>query len=207
MFDNRLRELREKKNLNMKQAANQLGIPYTTYVGYEKNEREPNSETLVLLADFFECSTDYLIGRKKEPESNAIFLSSEHIRMIPVFNSVSAGFGTYADNNIVGYIPCYIESDSEAADTICINVTGDSMFPKIEDGDVIQVHRQPSVDSGQIAVVLLDGDEGLVKKVVYDSEKIELHSINPMYPIQVFEKDDMRRIRIVGLVRKIIKNA
>jgi transcriptional regulator with XRE-family HTH domain len=63
MFDDRLKKLREDKGLNMSQAAKQLNFSYTTYVSYEKNEREPNSETLIMLADFFECSTDYLIGR------------------------------------------------------------------------------------------------------------------------------------------------
>lgn len=71
MFDDRLRKMREQKNLNMRQTAQHLGVPYTTYVGYEKNEREPNSEILILLADFFDCSVDYLIGRKVSPKSDS----------------------------------------------------------------------------------------------------------------------------------------
>ena len=52
MLGEKLRELRTELNLNMKQASEKLGISYTTYVGYEKNEREPNSEALIKLADF-----------------------------------------------------------------------------------------------------------------------------------------------------------
>ena len=63
MLGEKLRELRTELNLNMKQASEKLGISYTTYVGYEKNEREPNSETLIKLADFYKCSVDYLIGK------------------------------------------------------------------------------------------------------------------------------------------------
>lgn len=59
----RLKELREAKKLNMRQAAMALEIPYTTYISYEKGDREPNSEMLILLAGFFNCSVDYLIGR------------------------------------------------------------------------------------------------------------------------------------------------
>ena len=59
----RLKELRERKGLNMRQTAISLGIPYTTYISYEKGEREPNSETLIMLADFFDSSIDYLLGR------------------------------------------------------------------------------------------------------------------------------------------------
>lgn len=63
MIGEKLRELRTGLNLNMKQASEKLGISYTTYVGYEKNEREPNSDTLIKLADFYKCSVDYLIGK------------------------------------------------------------------------------------------------------------------------------------------------
>lgn len=59
----RINELRAEMGLSMRQVAIKLGIPYTTYISYEKGDREPNSEMLIKLADFFECSIDYLIGR------------------------------------------------------------------------------------------------------------------------------------------------
>lgn len=75
MFEDRLKKLRIDKNLNMKQTAIALGMPYTTYVSYEKNEREPNSEVLIALGNFFNCSIDYLIGRSnsKDIQSSDIF--------------------------------------------------------------------------------------------------------------------------------------
>ena len=141
----------------------------------------------------------------KPVDSNAEFLSKNEIRIIPVFETVSAGFGAYASNEIIDYMPLYIESDYEAEETLCIKVKGDSMYPKIENGDIVQVHKQDSVDNGQIAVVLIDGDEGLVKKVFVYKDYIELISINPEYPPKRFEKEEMNRVEIVGLVRKIIK--
>lgn len=68
MFDDRLKKLRLETGLNMKQTAEKLGIPYTTYVGYEKNEREPNSEILDLIANYFNCTIDYLLGRTTKKE-------------------------------------------------------------------------------------------------------------------------------------------
>ena len=62
----RLKDLREERKLNMRQAAKALEIPYTTYISYVKGEREPNSEMLINLADFFNCSIDYLIGRSND---------------------------------------------------------------------------------------------------------------------------------------------
>ena len=121
--------------------------------------------------------------------------------MIPVFESVSAGIGTYADDQIVDYIPFRIVSESEAEETIAIRVTGDSMHPRIEDGDIIQVHKQDTVDNGDIAVILIDGDEAVVKRVLFGRNWIELQSINPNYPPRRFEGIELDRIRIVGLVK------
>ena len=60
---NRIKELRNKKGVSMRTAAHDLGIPYTTYVNYEHGTREPNSEMLIKLADYYRTSIDYMIGR------------------------------------------------------------------------------------------------------------------------------------------------
>ena len=174
---------------------------------------EPSLGKITLIANYLNTTAEYLTGETdtKEKastakgEGNAVFLENNKIYMIPLYESVSAGFGAGAIDNIIDYMPCYINNPSEASESLCIRVTGDSMFPKIEDGDIIQVHKQTSVDSGSIAVVLLDGDEGLVKKVIYGDDWVELHSINPMYPVQRFEGPEVLRLRVVGLVKKIIK--
>jgi len=59
----RIKELREARGLNMREAARLLNMPYTTYVNYEKGFREPTSEVLIQLADFYETSVDYIVGR------------------------------------------------------------------------------------------------------------------------------------------------
>lgn len=66
---NRLKELRQRCGLSMKEAAEKIGIPYTTYVNYEKSLREPNSEMLLKLAAFFGVTIDYLLGRTDTPYS------------------------------------------------------------------------------------------------------------------------------------------
>ena len=146
------------------------------------------------------------ISKKRPPVGNLDVVDPKFVRMVPLFESVSAGFGAYAADAIVGYVPTFIQTDGEADDALAIRVSGDSMYPKIEDGDIVIVHKQDSVDSNAIAVVLLDGDEGLVKRVEYGPDWIHLHSINPMYPVMKFKGEEVLRIRIVGKVSQIIKN-
>lgn len=137
--------------------------------------------------------------------SNINPLDHQNVYMIPVYENAAAGFGAYASDQIVDYMPLFIKSSSEASETICIRVSGDSMYPTIENGDIIQVHKQTSVDSGSVAVILLDGESGLVKRVCYGPTWIELQSINPMYAPMIFEGPEVERIQVVGLVKKVIK--
>ena len=131
-------------------------------------------------------------------------LPQNKIHMIPVFGSVAAGFGAYASSDIIEYIPLYIENDCDVENTICITVKGQSMYPKIEEGDRIVVRRQDSVDNGRIAVVMI-GDEAVVKRVEYEKNKLTLISINPEYPPRIIEGKDLEDVRIVGLVQEVMK--
>ena len=79
------------------------------------------------------------------------------------------------------------------------------MSPLIDDGSKILIRMQDSVDSGQIAVVLIDNEEAVVKKVEYGSDFITLISINPYYPPRRFEGSDVLRVRVVGVVKEVSK--
>lgn len=208
----RIESARTELNLTQEDLAKELGLNKSTIQRYETGQiKKIKLPVIHAMAKILNVNPSWLSDQSdnreavKPVDSNAEFLSKNEIRIIPVFETVSAGFGAYASNEIIDYMPLYIESDYEAEETLCIKVKGDSMYPKIENGDIVQVHKQDSVDNGQIAVVLIDGDEGLVKKVFVYKDYIELISINPEYPPKRFEKEEMNRVEIVGLVRKIIK--
>ena len=63
----RIKELRLKRNISMRQVAKDLDIPYTTYISYEKETHEPNFKMLIRIADYFDCSIDHLLGRTNDP--------------------------------------------------------------------------------------------------------------------------------------------
>lgn len=209
----RIKLLCSEKGYKQKFLFEQLQMSRGLFNDWKHKKSQPTNEVLVKISDILDTTPEYLRGEtgikaKKAPgiEPNAVFLEEKNIYMIPLFETVSAGLGEYAQNSIIDYVPLYITSQAEAQETMCLRVHGDSMFPKIEDGDIIQVYKQSSVDSGTIAVVLLDGEEGLVKRVEYGADWIELHSINPMYKTMRFEGRDVLRLEVIGAVKKIIKN-
>lgn len=204
----RMKQRREQLGLTLQYVADKLDVNRSSVMRWENGETSRIKLPIVeKMAQILQTSVPYLMGLDDSPaKPSLVVLDNKKIRMIPLYSSVSAGFGALAENYIEDYLPCLIEHDAEAEQTICIQVQGDSMFPKIEDGDIIQVRKQTSVESGALAVVLLDKTEGMVKKITYGKDWIELHSINPMYPVRRFEGKDVTRISVVGLVRKIIKN-
>lgn len=205
-FYNNLKSICKQKGISLSKVLTNCGLS-KSHGTYWKNGGLPKSDVVTKIADYLNVSVDSLFGRSIDLYSNIETLPTDKVFMIPVFENVSAGFGAYACSDIVEYFPLYINNPSDAKHTLCIKVTGDSMYPKIEDGDMIVVRKQESVDSGQMAVVMIDNEEGVVKKVNYGVDWIELISINPMYPPLRFEGEDVLRISVVGIVKQIIKNA
>lgn len=198
-----------KKNISQKEFCEFLQIPKQTPTDWKSGKSKSYLQLIPQIADFFEVSTDYLYGKETPAvsKSNYIELNDQKIYMIPIFETVSAGLGAFASDYISGYMPMYFDNGEDAKNSICIKVQGDSMYPKIEDGDIVLVRKQDSVDSGSIAVILIDNEEGVVKRIFYGNDWIELQSFNPTYKPMRFVKNDMNRITIIGEVKKIIKNA
>lgn len=204
---NRIEKSRKALGMTQEELASTLGLNKSTIQRYESGKIEKIKLPVIeAMANILGVRPEYLAAKSNSSESTIEVLPNSKIHMIPVFETVSAGFGAYASDYIIDYMPLYIANVSDVSDMMCIKVSGDSMYPKIEDGDIIVVRRQPYVNNGQIAVVLIDGEEGVVKKINAGKDFVELISINPMYPPRIFEGENTDRLNIVGLVRQIIKN-
>ena len=207
----RVKELRIKKDLTQLELAELLGYKSKSSVAHIENGRDIPRSMVVKLAEVLDTTPAYLMGwddtsPSKPDPPNAVRLPQEIVRMVPLYESVAAGFGAYADSSAVGIIPCCIESDWEAENSIGIKVKGDSMYPKIEDGDIVVVCKDMDYDDGQIVVARIDEDDAVVKRIHLYPTRLVLESINPEYQDRVFEREEMNRVHIEGVVRKIVKN-
>ena len=208
----RIRIAREKKGYSQADLAELVGYKSRSSINkIEKEGRDIPRSSIVKFAEVLGVSPSYLIGWEDEEKpkvtdsSELTMLPQENVRMIPVYESVSAGFGAYADDYVIDYMPLYIVNDEEAQNTMCIVVTGDSMYPKIEDGDKIQVVRQDWAENGQVVVALIDCENAVVKKLEYGDDFIRLISFNPEYAPREFKGSDCTRVRILGVVKTVIK--
>ena len=126
---------------------------------------------------------------------------------IPVYSQISAKQPNWSKENIIGHITdknTVKDYEKNIDEYYALQVTDDSMLPLLSKGDLVIVHSQDDVESGQTAVVLINGEEATVKKVIKTNEGIELHAMNPYYPIKKFTFEDMKNIpvKIIGRVKE-----
>lgn len=199
---------RKALGLTLEEVGNKVGVSKSTVKKWESGDiSNMRRDKIALLAKALRISPVELVSDDKDTKEATIEpIPTENIYMRPVYNSAAAGFNVLAQDTIVDYIPTFISVPSEQELYIWVNVVGDSMFPKIEEGDTLLIKRQESVDSGSIAVVLIDDEEASVKKVVYGDDWIELQSFNPYYPPRRFEGAEVQRIRVMGLVKRVLKD-
>lgn len=191
MFAENLKILRERKKITQQQLADKLEISRSTIGMYENGSREPDFETLELIADFFNVNMDRLIGN----------LNPADKRMIPVLGYVKAGLPIEAVENILDYEEIS-EDMARQGEYFALQIKGDSMEPRMREGDIVIVRKQNVADNGDIAVVLVNGNDATVKKFFKYDSGVNLISFNPNYEPFTFTPDqvDNLPVQVVGKV-------
>lgn len=198
---NRIYELRTQMGITMKEAAARLGMPYTTYVNYEKGTREPNSETLILLARFFGTTIDNLLG-KTDALIPPGFQPMPEMSAVPLVGSIACGTPILAEQNIEARIgvPALWQAD------FALTCHGNSMAAMIQDGDIVCIRKQPEVENGEIAAVRI-GEEATLKRFYRQGDTVMLQAKNPAFSPLVYTRDQLNEItiegRVVGICRGI----
>ncbi len=199
----RIRQLRREHSLTQEELGAKIGVQKAAIQKYEKGTvTNIKRDSLIKLAQILDTTPEYLLGWNELPDNLDPADSSEFVN-IPIIGRVAAGVTCFAENNITGYEPVRKKNLSSGEQYAFLRVVGDSMYPVFMEGDLVLVRCQTSVDSGSYAVVTIDDEDGVVKKVVYGNDFIELQSINPMYPPRRFEGEEVLRIRVFGLVKEI----
>ena len=205
-----LRILRKNKGLSMKELGAAVGLAESTISLYETGKRQPDNDTMLRLADFFGVSIDYLLGRNGIKNPPNVF-DVDGIVTFEEIGTICAGFNGTLNETLTGEIvdiPLSMISGGHKEEYFVLRVTGNSMYPKILEGDRILCKRCSSVDSGSYAVVLYDGECATVKRVHYTAGEdwLELIPINPEYETKRITGADLEQCRILGKVVKLIRD-
>lgn len=189
-----LKQLRLSKNKTQAQVAAEIGIGRTGYTKIENGTQDADTEIISKLADYFGVTVDYLLGRN---ELNYLGNIIEN-KKIPIIGSVKCGPNGLAFEYLEGYV---VVDDTLTGNIVAFRCKGDSMRDiGIEDGDIAIVRQQDDVECGELAVVIVNGDEGTLKRIRKFDGGIILEAANPDYPPRIFTGEDLNKIKIVGKV-------
>jgi len=202
VFQTRIKELREKAGYKSQQSfADAFGVAQSTVGGWEAGKREPNYETTIKLSQFFGVPVDYLLGIDYSKENSTMDKTRV---MVPVLGDVAAGLPMYAEENIIDYEELSPDIVRAGEEYFGLRIRGRSMEPRMLDGDVVIVRKQDDVDTGDIAVVLVNGDSATVKKIKKGPDGVMLIPNNPAFEPMFYSNDDIKRLP-VAILGKVVE--
>lgn len=202
-ISNRIKSIAKFRNTSVRQMLVDIGLGQNTMSNMKTSM--PKSENLAKIADYLDCSVDYLLGRTddihghtEEPPARAPKLKGVKI---PVLGRVQAGLPVEATQEILDYEEI-TEQMAATGDFFGLCVRGESMSPYLLPDDIVIVRQQPDADSGDIVIASIGLDDATVKKLKKTPTGIALIPLNERFPTlyYTFQQIEELPVRIVGKV-------
>lgn len=191
----RIHQMRKARDLTLEYVGKFTGVAKSTVRKWETGEiANIRSDNLQRLADLFGTTLEYLVDGT---QPNIIYKNLEPIpesRLVPVIGSIACGVPILAEENVEGYA----ELDKRVSADFALRCIGDSMInAHIFDGDLVFIRKQPDVNNGEIAAVVI-AEEATLKRVYKYPNRLELRPENPLFPVLQYEGEDLEQVRIIG---------
>lgn len=191
----RIRQQRESVDITQHELGRLCGVTKQTIYKYETGIiTNIPMDKIALIAKALHVTPAYLMGWTQG--SN---IPTSPIHRIPILGRVAAGLPLYADEQIIGYTATTLDGGAEY---FALRVQGDSMDALgIRSGDDVIVRKQDYADDGQVAVVLVDGEDATIKRIYRSGTTVTLmpQSTNPAHRPQIYDAS-RTQIRIIGVV-------
>lgn len=199
MFADRLKQARKAKKYSQAEISRLLGVTQQAVGKWETGRSTPDPQTVAKLAEILDTTGDMLLGlqdRNAPVGHNAFSPYTECL--IPVVGTVRAGYGALAFEEDYGN---EYASVKDPQNYFYLVVKGDSMEPRISDGDLALVHRQSTLDNGDLGVMVYGADgEGTLKRYVQRGNAVVLQPFNPAYDELVIKGEELDHLYIAGKV-------
>lgn len=199
-----LRIKRTEHKLTLEEIGNAVGVSKATVKRWESGEiKNLRRDKIAKLAKILDVSPSLLIGDMPEENLNEIPESLKDVdniiplptgKRVPIIGSIACGSPILAQENIEGYLS--VNPDNSA--DFCLICKGDSMLPRCQNGDLVLIRKQSTVDNGEIAAVRI-GEEATLKKVYRPApDQLMLIAENSDFPPIVLTKDEINTVSIEG---------
>lgn len=191
-----LKERRQQLGMTMLKVAQAVGVSEATVSRWESGDiANMRRDKIAKLASALQLRPSVVMGITDEPSEKRSAVK------IPVLGFVRAGYPMDAVENILDYEEIS-EEMARSGEFFALQIKGDSMEPKISNGDVVIVRKQSTVENGEVAVVLINGNDAAVKKFFKTETGVNLISTNPNYEPFFFspKEVDSLPVEVIGRV-------
>lgn len=196
IFSERLRYYLDKYNMTQLELSKRLGVGTTSVYNWCNGIKTPRMDKVDAMCKIFNCKRSDLMEDKS--------ISSATTRkgvVINVLGRVAAGIPIEAIEDIIDTeeIP---EEMAKTGEFFGLQIHGDSMEPRMCEGDVVIVRKQENAESGDIVIAMVNGDDATCKRLRKYRDGIELISNNPSYEPMFFSNEDIisKPVKIIGKV-------
>lgn len=193
----RMKLRRKELGLSAETVAERLGVSPATVYRYEKGDIEKlPGDILPTLSKILQTTPAYLMGWEEESPVDKVppgFSPLPEMEQVPLVGRIACGQPITAEENLEGHVSIPTEWHA----TFTLMCEGDSMEPRIKDGDLVAIRSQPMVENGEIAAVRIDC-EATLKHVYLYPDKIVLQPENPNYEPIVKIGEEMNDVTIEG---------
>lgn len=193
-----LKEIRLERDMSQEDFATLLGTTKQVISRYENSQRTPKITVAKEYADILKISLSRLLGENVSDTRTGIpigFQPCPPTVKRPLVGRIACGEPITAEQNIEDMLDVPIGKGID----FCLTCAGESMIDAgIEDGDIVYIHQQSSVENGEIAAVRI-GDEATLKRVYIEKDSVTLMPANPKYAPKTFHKEEMNDVQIEGL--------
>lgn len=204
-------KLRTQKGMTQAEIAKIAGVSDKAVSAWESGTRDPKLKAIQNICSYFRLDMNSFVDETLDdfaPSNSTIskiipsgFSPMPETVLRPRVGRIACGDPITAEENIETYDEVLSSWNADFTLMCC----GDSMSPKIENGDVVAIRSQPTVENGEIAAVRI-GDEATLKRVFLHPDYIELRPINPNYESIIRRREEMEDIRIEGRAVGLCRN-
>ena len=207
--DNIIKDRRVELGYTQKYVADFVGVSEASLSRWESGHiANMKRDKIARLAQILQLSPSVIVGTEEDSAPSV----TENFVTFPVIAETAAGYARFAEYEDYSAgeidIPASWLKGRPMSDYFVIRVHGDSMFPAYQDGDLVLVLRQTTMNySGQIGVVMYDDDKGTLKKVEYvmGEDWMRLVPINPAYPPIMVTDERLEHCRVLGIAKMVIR--
>lgn len=197
----RIRAVRQSRKITQKELADKIGISQTAIALWENGSRSASLDLIDEIAAYLDVSAGYLLFGEKDIEDVPAQRIKQKGVIINVLGRVAAGVPIEAITDIIDTEEI-TEEMAKTGEFFGLQIKGDSMEPRMAEGDVVIVRQQDDAESGDIVIATINGNEATCKRLRKYRDGIELVSNNPSYEPMFFSNDDIveKPVKIIGKV-------